>query len=404
MKEYLEINLNKYNIGKSYYRNNKKCIFDLIREILILETPEEIVRQKFINYLIDDLKVPKNKIEVEVPMCHFKKGARGRADIVVYGEETDGTNIPIFIVECKAPNIPLTDDVWNQVERYDDILLTGFIVITNGNYTYASLWDNDDEKYYLIENIPEYNDILGGTDFKIIENNFEKWKRPKFNELLSKENINCFFELGWIGEDTKKELYSLILNLASFLQDETIQIKSINKKGINIIESGHRYTYFGNVGGWTWAGDYRYFILEDNCGNNQILSMLIFGSLKCSNDPVFGNRKGNTVLVVAIDDFEKKHNSLQLNIDRYTCVDRNKYTIWHDGTLTIGKRGAAKRKDVIDYIKSVDPTMVINERIILGSFDCSKEINWNQQSTKDFIINTIKYAVLRDEFRRLNKN
>lgn len=119
---------------------------------------------------------------------------------------------------------------------------------------------------------------------------------------------------------------------------------------------------------------------------------------------MFGNRKGNTVLVVAIDDFEKKHNSLQLNIDRYTCVDRNKYTIWHDGTLTIGKRGAAKRKDVIDYIKSVDPTMVINERIILGSFDCSKEINWNQQSTKDFIINTIKYAVLRDEFRRLNKN
>ncbi|MDM0493092.1 hypothetical protein QTH32_01735 [Clostridium perfringens] len=114
--------------------------------------------------------------------------------------------------------------------------------------------------------------------------------------------------------------------------------------------------------------------------------------------------KGNTVLVVAIDDFEKKHNSLQLNIDRYTCIDRNKYTIWHDGTLTIGKNSAAKRKDVIDYIKSIDPTMVINERIILGSFDYSKEINWNQQSTKDFIINTIKYAVLRDEFRRLNKN
>lgn len=404
MEDYLEINLDKYNIGKRYYRNNKKCIFDLIREIFVLETPEEIVRQKFIHYLIDDLKVPKNKIEVEVPMCHFKKGARGRADIVVYGEETDGTNIPIFIVECKAPNIPLTDDVWNQVERYDDILLAGFIVITNGNYTYASLWDNDDEQYYLVENIPKYNDIIEGNDFKIIENNYEKWKRPKFNELLSKENINYFFELGWIGQDTKKELYPLILNLASFLQDETIQIKSINKKGINIIDSGHRYTCFGNAGGGTWAGDYRYFILEDNCGNNQILSMSIFGSLKCSNDPVFGNRKGNTVLVVAIDDFEKKHNSLQLNIDRYTCIDRNKYTIWHDGTLTIGKNGAAKRKDVIDYIKSVDPTMVINERIILGSFDCSKEINWNQQSTKDFIINTIKYAVLRDEFRRLNKN
>ncbi|EHK2327674.1 hypothetical protein [Clostridium perfringens] len=49
MEDYLEINLDKYNIGKRYYRNNKKCIFDLIREIFVLETPEEIVRQKFIH-------------------------------------------------------------------------------------------------------------------------------------------------------------------------------------------------------------------------------------------------------------------------------------------------------------------------------------------------------------------
>lgn len=43
------------------------------------------------------------------------------------------------------------------------------------------------------------------------------------------------------------------------------------------------------------------------------------------------------------------------------------------------------------------------DKIILGSFDCSKEINWNQKNTRDFIINIIKYAILRDEFRMLKK-
>lgn len=405
MKDYLDIDLSKHNIGKEYYRNNKKCIFDPIREILILETPEEVIRQKFIKYLINDLKVPKNKIKVEVPMCHFQKGAKGRADIVVYGEDDDGINIPIFIVECKAPNIPLIDEVWNQVEKYDEILCTGLIVITNGNYTYASLWDNEDETYYLIENIPEYNKLLENENFKVIKNNYEKWKRPNFNELTSKENIDLFFDFGWIGKDTEEKLYPLIMNLAGFLHDETIELIPANKNVINIIETGHRYTSFGNAAGGSFTGDYRYFILKDCYSNNQIISISIFGLFKCTNDPVFGNRKGNTTLVVAIDDFDKRHNSLELNMDRYTIVDGNKYTIWHDGTLTVGKGGAAKRKDVIDYIKNVDSSMVNNEdKIIIGSLDCSKEINWNQESTKDFIINIIKYAILRDEFRRLREN
>lgn len=114
MEDYLDIDLSKYDIGKEYCRNNKKCIFDPIREILSLETPEEIIRQKFIMYLIDNLKVPKNKIGVEVPMCHFQKGAKGRTDIVVYGEDDN----PIFIVECKAPNIPLIDEDESYYRKY----------------------------------------------------------------------------------------------------------------------------------------------------------------------------------------------------------------------------------------------------------------------------------------------
>lgn len=394
-----------YDIGREYYRKSQKCIFDPIREIFIVETPEEIIRQKFVRYLIEDLNVPKSKIEVEVPMTHFKKGAKGRADIVVYGENKDGFNVPIILIECKAPNVPLIDEVWFQAYKYDEILGAGFIIITNGNHTYGAVWNEEDEEYCFIEELPKYQQLLSGGYFKFIYDNSEGWKRPDFSELTSKNTIKEFLEYGWIGEGTDGYLYPLIINLAGFLQDTSVKFSPINIEGLNIIEDGHRYTSFGNAAGGTWEGDYRYFILEDKEGNNQIISMSIFGSLKCTDHPMFGNRKGHTTLVVAIDDFEKRHNSLQLNIDKYTIVKGNKYTIWHDGTMAVGKNGSAKRKEVIDYIKSQDLSMVDSEgRVILGSFDCSKEIRWNQQSTKHFIKNLIKYAILRDEFRRIKQD
>lgn len=404
MDDCLEIDFSMYEIRDGYYRKNKKCIFDIIREIFILETPEEIIRQKFVRYLIEDLKVPKSKIELEVPMSHFKKGARGRADIVVYGENTDGINIPIMIIECKAPNIPLIDEVWFQAYRYDDILGAGFIVITNGDKTYGAIWDKVNEEYYFIEEIPKYTELVKKEGFKVIYGENKQWKRPNFSELLSESTIDEFIDLGWIGEDTDKSLYPLIINLAGFLQDENIEMIHNNIDELNIIEDGWRYTSYGNAAGGTWAGDYRYFILKDNKRNNQIVSISIFGSLKCKNHPTFGNRRGNTVLVVAIDDFDRRHNSLQLNIDKYTIVNKNKYTIWHDGTITIGRMGAGKKKELIEYIKSKEPSIVDFEgNIILGCFNCREEINWHQENTQCFIKNIIKYAILRDEYRKLKQ-
>lgn len=93
-----------------------------------------------------------------------------------------------------------------------------------------------------------------------------------------------------------------------------------------------------------------------------------------------------------------------MNLYKYTKIEGNKFTIWHDGTLTVGRSGAAKRKEVIDYIRSQEPTMVTSDGvIILGTFDCNKEILWSQDNTKQFIKNLIKYAILRDEFRRMKQ-
>lgn len=405
MEDFLDIDFNMYGIGRDYYREGKKCVLDPIREILVIETPEEIIRQRFIKYLIHQLEVPENKIGVEVPMTRFRKGARGRADIIVYGENEDGDNVPLIIIECKAPTVSLIDEVWFQAYRYDDILGTGFIIITNGNLTYAAVYNEEDEQYYFIEELPKYKQLLEKEEFIFRYNDYEGWKRPDFSDITTEKTINSFLELGWIGEGTNESLYPFIVNLVGFIQDTDAKIAPVNLKGLKIIEDGDRYTSFGNAAGGTWEGDYRYFILEDEEGNHQIISISILGSLKCTNHPKFGNRKGHTTLVVAIDDFDKRHNSLQLNIDRYTEFKEGVYTVWHDGTLTVGKSGAVKRTDVIDYIKSQEPLMVNSEgRIVLGTFDGSKEILWSQKNVKQFIKNIIKYAILRDEFRRIKQS
>ncbi len=384
----LEVDFDKYDVGRTYFKEGKRCIFDPIREILIVETPEEIIRQKFVRYLIEELKVPKNKIELEVPMSHFKKGAKGRADIIVYGENDEMCDIPIMLIECKAPNIPLVDEVWFQAYKYDYILGAGYIIITNGSVTYGAAWDEEDKEYYFVEELPRYEQLLSDKNFKFVYDDFQGWEKPNFKELFSNKNIEQFIEFGWLNENTSKDLYPLVLNLGAFIFDTKISCSPIKIDKLNIIEDGHRYTSFGNAGGGWWSGEVRYFILEDKEGNNQIISVSILGSY----------------LVVAIDDFDKRHNSLQLNIDKYTEVQGNKYTIWHDGRLTVGRSGSAKRKEVIEFIRNKEPGMVLpNGKIILGTFDCSKEIQWSQDTTKHFIKNLIKYAILRDEFRRFKQ-
>lgn len=384
----LEVDFDKYDVGRTYFKEGKRCIFDPIREILIVETPEEIIRQKFVRYLIEELKVPKNKIELEVPMSHFKKGAKGRADIIVYGENDEMCDIPIMLIECKAPNIPLVDEVWFQAYKYDYILGAGYIIITNGSVTYGAAWDEEDKEYYFVEYLLKYEKLLRDKNFNFVYDDFQGWEKPNFKELFSNKNIEQFIEFGWLNENTSKDLYPLVLNLGAFIFDTKISCSPIKIDKLNIIEDGHRYTSFGNAGGGWWSGDFRYFILEDKEGNNQIISVSILGSY----------------LVVAIDDFDKRHNSLQLNIDKYTEVQGNKYTIWHDGRLTVGRSGSAKRKEVIEFIRNKEPGMVLpNGKIILGTFDCSKEIQWSQDTTKHFIKNLIKYAILRDEFRRFKQ-
>ncbi len=109
----------------------KEFIFDDIRKRWIMLTPEEWVRQNFLQYLIKTKKYPASLIAVEkeIKLGELKK----RFDIVVYDSNTK----PWMIVECKEMNVALDKTVLDQVLRYNVKLNVPFLVITNGNYCMA---------------------------------------------------------------------------------------------------------------------------------------------------------------------------------------------------------------------------------------------------------------------------
>jgi hypothetical protein len=113
-------------------------LFDPIRNQQVPATPEEIVRQKLIRYLIEELHYPKELIVVEkelssLPHITTPKGEipQRRADLILYGKGIHPTYslYPMVLIECKA--IPLNEAARQQVIGYNHYVQAYFIGLAN---------------------------------------------------------------------------------------------------------------------------------------------------------------------------------------------------------------------------------------------------------------------------------
>lgn len=127
--------------------NGKEIIFDECRKHWFLLTPEEWVRQNFLQYLLQVKQYPSSLIAVEreIHLGDLKK----RCDIVVFKNAK-----PWMIVECKELNATLNEAVIKQILNYNISLKVDYLVITNGKSTFALLLDG--EKFAWIDVLPEF--------------------------------------------------------------------------------------------------------------------------------------------------------------------------------------------------------------------------------------------------------
>ncbi|WP_109097064.1 type I restriction enzyme HsdR N-terminal domain-containing protein [Aquimarina sp. AU58] len=129
---------------------NKVSIFDRIRKKFIILTPEEWVRQHTIHFLIEEKKYPESLINVEKLIQ--LNGLNKRYDIIIFN--SDGS---IFlIVECKSARIKITQEVFDQIARYNLALDSEYLMITNGLEHYYCQMNYTDQQYTFLKDIPDY--------------------------------------------------------------------------------------------------------------------------------------------------------------------------------------------------------------------------------------------------------
>jgi hypothetical protein len=129
---------------------NKVAIFDEIRKKFIILTPEEWVRQHVVQYLLQDKKYPKSYVNVEklIKINDLSK----RYDIIVYQPNGE----IYLLIECKAPEIPITQHTFDQIARYNLVLKAKYLMVTNGLNHYFCQMDFENEKYVFLKELPHF--------------------------------------------------------------------------------------------------------------------------------------------------------------------------------------------------------------------------------------------------------
>ena len=125
-------------------------VFDQVRKKYLLLTPEEWVRQHFIYYLNHEKNYPLGLMGVEKMVKY--NGMQTRADIVLHTNEGK----PNMIVECKAPNVKITQEAFNQIAKYNFKLQVPFLVVTNGIQHFCCEMDYKTREIKFLEKIPIY--------------------------------------------------------------------------------------------------------------------------------------------------------------------------------------------------------------------------------------------------------
>lgn len=145
----VQLNLPTYNLN---IKNGE--VFDIIRKKYVRFTPEEYVRQSFVHFLIEQKHFPLSLMSTETPLKLFNTVKR--SDITLYTL----SGKPLVLVECKAPTIKITKEVFNQISRYNITLKAAYLIVTNGINHFCIKQNPETLKYEFLKDIPDYSSII----------------------------------------------------------------------------------------------------------------------------------------------------------------------------------------------------------------------------------------------------
>ncbi|HZV68254.1 MAG TPA: type I restriction enzyme HsdR N-terminal domain-containing protein [Saprospiraceae bacterium] len=123
-------------------------VLDPVRKKYIRTTPEEIVRQLWIVYFLNILKLNIKLIAVE--RLFVINGMPRRFDLVIFGKSTQ----PILLAEFKGPGIRIQQSVFDQIAQYNMKLQVPYSLVSNGSEHYCFQIDDEVKGFIWQENLP----------------------------------------------------------------------------------------------------------------------------------------------------------------------------------------------------------------------------------------------------------
>jgi hypothetical protein len=148
-----ELNLPSFQVN---LRNQNELveIFDIFRRKFIRLTPEEWVRQHFAHFLVNHKNYPKGLLSLEYSFKLEKR--QKRADIIAFNRQGKAK----LIVECKSPDVKISQKVFDQIARYNMSLKVDYLIVTNGLQHYACILDYKSLGYKFLNDIPFYSELV----------------------------------------------------------------------------------------------------------------------------------------------------------------------------------------------------------------------------------------------------
>lgn len=154
------MNLPKLNLPEYAFKtkldNGKPVIFDGIRKKYVMLTPEEWVRQHFVQFLKNEKNYPESLMAVEKKVV--VNGHPRRFDLLIYKRNGQ----PHLIAEFKAPGVKISQQTFDQVVRYNMALRVDRVVVSNGLQHFACQINYDENSYAFLREIPGFQGARTG--------------------------------------------------------------------------------------------------------------------------------------------------------------------------------------------------------------------------------------------------
>lgn len=145
----VEIDLLKYPVLLKE-KDGKRYVFDPLRKKYLVLTPEELVRQKFVTYLLEKKNYPRSLFKLESGLKYGEMAKR--SDILVYDQKAK----PYLLIECKSYKVKISNQVFDQVSMYNRSIKARFLGVTNGMEHFFYEMDYENHSFLMLSDVPDF--------------------------------------------------------------------------------------------------------------------------------------------------------------------------------------------------------------------------------------------------------